>query len=70
MKRDTVPETVTPTGFKTRAVLPLMSYKHVAPTELKAQACATCLKVFDLLIIFEIFTEQVFGFPVFKKYRG
>ncbi len=51
MTRDAAPETCPPTGFKTRAALPLMSYKHVAPTELKAQACATFLKVFDLLII-------------------
>ncbi len=52
MTRDTVPETCHPYGVrKEGGTLPLMSYKHVAPTELKAQAFATFLKVFDLLIM-------------------
>ncbi len=55
MKQDTVPETC-----QKRAVLPLMSYKHVAPTELKAQAFATFLKVFDLLIIRDKYLTKSF----------
>ncbi len=36
MKRDTVPETCHPYGVrKEGGALPLMSYKHVAPTGLK-----------------------------------
>ncbi len=38
-----------PSRVQKEAVLPLMSYTHVAPTELKAQAFAMFLKVFDLL---------------------
>ncbi len=61
MTRDTVPETChTPTGFKKRAALPLMSYKHVAPAELNVQAFATFLKVFDLLSIqYSVFNTEV-----------
>ncbi len=52
MKRDTVPETCHPYGVQNEGgAASLMSYKHVAPMELKAQAFATFLKVFDLLFI-------------------
>ncbi len=38
-------------------------YKHTAPTELKAQACATFQKVFDLLIVVKIIRPSLMRAP-------